>query len=165
MLSFALGNWRLISAMSGVLTIAGIVTLGYIHYTSLVNERDALKQRELQYKQAIIDQEKLITDQGNALSEWKASVDDFSRQLTQTREIAQGAAVESRRLRGIFGRHDLESLARAKPVLIERRVNSGSNSIGRLLECATGAQRENCTSAGGTSGTSTNPGPSASRTD
>lgn len=68
--------------------------------------------------------------------------DDFREALDSLAESSKKARGELNKLNKVFASHDLDTLARKKPGLIQNRVNSGSARALRLLECETGGDCE-----------------------
>lgn len=116
--------------------IVTMITLGYFHYTGLVADNARLEADNAKLLLAAEVNEGTISAQASALTEWELKADELEVDLIQQSAARSRAESEVRRLNGIFAEHDLTRLAIAKPGLIERRINSGTARIGRLLECA-----------------------------
>ncbi|UFK26681.1 hypothetical protein [Roseobacter phage RDJL6] len=133
-------------AIAGVLGLAtlAIIGLGYHHYSSLLTERDVLKANNATLETAVGTQQTTIDAQSAAISEWDAAMAELSARIEEMERVQREATQETRRLNGIFSRHNFGALAFERPGLIEPRVNSGSDRAIRLLECASGASGPDC---------------------
>ncbi len=133
-------------AIAGIaaLAIVSSITLGYRHYTGLLAANVTLEKNNAVQGLALSAQDDTIKVQGDAISEWKLAQDELIKRVDEAQQIAEDAAKETRRLNDIFSKHDLAYLARKKPGLIERRLNTGTRAAQRMLECASGAEDTDC---------------------
>lgn len=149
MIGMLLGNWKLIIAGIAALAVVTIIGLGYRHYTGLIDSVATLTANNAQLETAVGQQKQTIAAQQDAIGEWQQSQDELLSRVDELQAVAEEAAKETRRLNDIFARHDLTELARRKPGLIERRINSGTRAAGRMLECASGARGADCPDGAG----------------
>lgn len=96
-------------------------------------------QEEKGQLQIALDAQKLATQSAlDAVDMWKKSSDAFQKTLGDMVKNQQEAIKETRRLNETFSQHDLGKLAKAKPKLVQDRINSGSADMRRMLESASG---------------------------
>lgn len=119
------------------LAVGTIITLAWNHYTGLLETVTTLEKEKTQLLLTVAIEKETNEIQAEALLEWQQSATDWKAQTEEMSRVAQQATAESRRLNAIFAEHDLTRLSLAKPRLIERRLNSGTARVGRLLVCAT----------------------------
>ncbi len=136
--------WKLIIAGIVTTVLLSIVGLGYKHYTGLIEANRMLSENNAKLEISVGLQKETIAAQEGAIDEWAAAQQAMLDTAEQLREVALEAGAETRRLNDIFSKHDLGKLAHHKPGLIERRLNSGTATASRMLECATGAQGQDC---------------------
>lgn len=127
---------KIILGAFGVATIGSIIGLGYRHYVGLVDQVGQLESEKAQLETSLAVQDATIADQREALLRWLDEAEAQEKRLGELQAVAQSATEEARRLNDIFAEHDLTRLTLARPGLIERRINSGTADIGRVLECA-----------------------------
>jgi hypothetical protein len=120
----------------GVL-VASVVTLSWLHYTSLIDAKVALSaqvktlEQDLETEKATTAhyRDKVIAFNAAAMAQVKA-LEDFGK-------IQEASGSYDREVKDVQAKHDLGALASKKPGLIEARVNAGSARVLRLLEQAT----------------------------
>lgn len=120
----------------GVL-VASVVTLSWLHYTSLIDAKVALTAQvetltqdlEAQKAATAYYRDKVIAFNAAAMAQVKA-LEDFSK-------IQEASGSYDREVKDVQAKHDLGALASKKPGLIEARVNAGSARVLRMLEQAT----------------------------
>ena len=140
MMLFLVKNWKLcLYGAAGVALFSTIVTF-MVEYNNTRQEVKILRENAVKLEYGIMQQQQVIQDQQDAIVEWDNAFNEMQQRIEESRRIAREANEESKRLRGIFSKHDLRALALAKPGLIENRINSGSSSSNRMLECASGTQ-------------------------
>jgi len=124
--------------IAGVATLALglIITLGYRHYTNLIESNAQLQASNAQLQLAIAIEQETSALKDSAILAWQLAAEEAQLEQERLARVAQQATAETRRLNAIFAEHDLTRLSLAKPGLIERRLNSGTARIGRMLECA-----------------------------
>lgn len=74
--------------------------------------------------------------------EWRGAMDEMRASIEALEESRRAAEAETRRLEKLFDEHDLTALARARPALIERRINDGTDAAFGVLNGATGGDRQ-----------------------
>lgn len=117
------------------LTIITTIGLGYRHYMGLLDEVSTLRGNNVKYDLAVQLQGETIGVLEGIAGEWKQSMDTLIGDFAALQESAEEAKSETRRLNVLFAEHNFTKLAKAKPGLIERRVNTGSDNISQLFEC------------------------------
>jgi len=143
---FGLSTIKMVVFGGAIVAVVTAVGLGYRSYTNLQVQVSTLKADNAVKEVALSIQNETIGAQANALGAWKLSQSLLVERVTQLKTEYETARKEVDRLNGIFSRHNLTELAKAKPQLIENRINAGSASIGRMLECATTNNGSGCTS-------------------
>lgn len=128
--------------------LASIIGLAYFHYTGLVADRARLEANQATLTLTLARSQEATAAAVEAVGEWKAASERMAQELARLAAVQAEARAEARRLNDLFSRHNLEELARAKPGLVERRVNAGTARALRLLECATGGGHD-CPDTGG----------------
>lgn len=117
--------------------IAAAVLAVVLYHRSLTSQITTLTKNNAVLSSALDQEKATVVELKKANQEWEAAARRTAEEFARLKEAADSARQEKERLDAIFGRHDLEALAKAKPGLIERRINDGSARIGRLLRCAT----------------------------
>lgn len=120
----------------GVL-VASVVTLSWLHYTSLIDAKVALSaqvktlEQDLETEKATTAhyRDKVIAFNAAAMAQVKA-LEDFGK-------VQEASGSYDREVKDVQAKHDLGALASKKPGLIEARVNAGSARVLRMLEQAT----------------------------
>lgn len=138
-------------AIAGVigLTVVTIIGIGYHHYTGLLETVQVLNGDNTRLRMAHDLQKNTIAVQRKTIAEWRASQAKLIARTAEIQQVADRATEETRRLNGLFSKHDLTNLALRKPGLIERRINAGTRGALRLLRCASGAEGADCPGTGG----------------
>ena len=144
MFGLSILSTKLIIAGIAVAAIGTIIFLGYTHYTGLVADNAILQANAKVLKTAVGIQSETIDVQTRVLKDWQEAQEDLLENIERMQEVAVSATMQMRLFNDLFAKHDLEKLAHAKPVLLERRLNSGTANILRLLECASGADGADC---------------------
>ena len=126
---------KLIIAGIVLVAVSTTIFLGYHHYTSLIDDVRVLSVNNAELKTAVDLQKDTIEQQGAALGEWSAAQTLLVVRVEELQQVAEDAAQETRRLNDVFSRHDLTDLAQRRPGLIERRINTGTDSALGMLEC------------------------------
>ena len=130
--------------MALLAVLATAIAGAYWHYSIVKGERDAalVSVGALQIETQIQDQTIATLELG--IDAWVAHADAL-RQTNEDMAKAQHAATaEQRRLNDVLSKHDLSALSVAKPGLLERRINSGTRSVLRMFECASGGRNDDC---------------------
>lgn len=133
--------------------IAGVVLstitgLGYLHYTSLLEDVERLKMTNQQLVIANESKDVTINKYAESIQEWKKAQDKYIAEVQQLKEVSVRSQNEVRRLHETFAKHDLSKLASKAPERIEKRINAGTANIFRMLECASGSEDPRCSSSG-----------------
>lgn len=112
------------------LAILSVVGVGYTHYRNVLAERES----------ALAERDQLAI----ANAGLEASRDAFRQQAESARRAmddltatAAEARIEVDNLNEKLRKHDLEKLAKAKPGLVERRINRGTAGVLGMFESAT----------------------------
>lgn len=116
--------------------ILGIVSLGYRHYTGLVEDKANLTADVASLTEEVGQLSVDKTELEGALHRNEIIRQEQEADIQELALSASSAQREARRLNDIFAEHDLTRLSLAKPGLIERRINGGTARVGRMLECA-----------------------------
>lgn len=128
--------------------IASLLGLGWFYMEKIRAENIILRSSVVKLESAVALQSSTINTMEGALQQWEAAQAQVEETIAEMGRQRIAAATETRRLNNVFSNHDLTSLAFQKPVLVERTINSGSDDIFRLLECATGSGNPDCGSTG-----------------
>lgn len=113
------------------------IYLGYNHYQGLLADISTLETNNTKL-QTSFDLEKESVEQLTQLvTEWQMAAEAAQLRAQRLQESEARARAETRRLNDIFSRHDFTLLARAKPGLIERRINDGTDRVFSVLTCET----------------------------
>lgn len=118
--------------------LAGVVWLGYKHYTGLQEQIRKLEVSNAQLVDRNALQGDAIAKQQGALDEWRKEQERLIAQMQELDKVSKEASKELGRLNEIFSKHNLGKLSTRKPGLIEKRLNSGTARASRMLECSTG---------------------------
>jgi hypothetical protein len=132
------GGARLALYGIAALAVVSIIGLGYAHYKGLLEDNARLRVNEAVLTQALATQRAATEAATDAIAAWRESAAELGKSLGEMALAQQSASAQMRRLNDVFAKHDLEALSIARPGLIERRINGGTASALRVLECATG---------------------------
>lgn len=133
-------NWKLIGAGIGIILLLLGIWIGYSHYQGILLKVEELTKANEHVKMITEIQASQIGQQRNALGEWKKSQEDLIKHVHELSRVATEARKETGRLHDLFAKHNFSELATKKPGLIERRVNTGTVDVFRMLQCETGDQ-------------------------
>jgi hypothetical protein len=128
----------------GALALGLFIFLAWRHYTGLINENSVLKVNSALLQTSLNSQKDTIEAQEKALGNWKKNQEETQALLNKALSVSQSANEEVKKLNAFFIKHDVVALAHKKPILLQDRINSGSNRARFLLECATGFNDSNC---------------------
>lgn len=117
-------------------SLAGSIYLGFRHYQGLVEQRDELLEERGRLERDLENAAETVSTLERRVEEWRDSQERLQARFRDLQDTNRRAQQELRRLNDIFSRHDLTELARAKPGLIERRINDGTRRVFDLVECA-----------------------------
>lgn len=109
------------------LILAGI---GYVYYTQTQSKIEEQAQKLAVYKVAQQEQEKTIEALQTNLAVTTESLNNMSKRNAEIE-------AEKERYLAIFSKHDLTKLATAKPGLIEKRFNKGTDDVFKSIEADT----------------------------
>lgn len=137
MFGISLGTikWALIGLAA--LAIVTVVGLGYRHYTSLLEERAALRVEVAQLNNAVELQKKVIAQKDEAIAAWRKKLEAAQEAYKQMEEAQRLAVKELERINDLFAKHDLSKLLQRKPGLLERRINDAIDRARRMFRDAT----------------------------
>lgn len=127
--------------------ISAIVTvsyLGYRHYNNLLETISVLEKNNARLEVSVQLQQDTIDTQQQAIANWESAQTALISAVHELARVNEQATAETRRLTDVFTGHDLNALALRRPGLIERRVDRGTADVLRMLECASGAERQDC---------------------
>lgn len=109
------------------LILAGI---GYVYYTQTQSKIEEQAQKLAVYKVAQQEQEKTIEALQTNLAVTTESLNNMSKRNAEIE-------AEKERYLAIFSKHNLTKLATAKPGLIEKRFNKGTDDVFKSIEADT----------------------------
>ena len=117
------------------LSIALVLLAGAfkLYYDKSEAEKEAMAT---QLQQAMDNQlllENTIKGQNQQLEEQLAREQQSQARITELTTASQEAQAEVTELRGKFARHDLNMLSMAKPGLLEKLINRGTERVGKEL--------------------------------
>ena len=124
------GNIKMILIGLAALAIVTTIGIGANHYFSVLTEREAaLAERDL----LVIENAGLVGSRDAYKEQTKA----MSAAMTDMTSAAVRAEQEVDQLNEKFRKHDLAKLAKAKPGLVERRINRGTAAVLGMFDAAT----------------------------
>lgn len=123
--------------LGALAVVLGIIYLGYRHYVGLLDDISILETNNTKLTLAFDLEKETVEEQKEAITEWRLATEEYQQRVQDLTIAANQAREESRRLHEIFGKHDLTRLARAKPGLIESRINAGTKRVFAVIECET----------------------------
>ena len=123
------------------------IILGFLLFTTIGGSYSYINMQKAQISQLQVELQTAVNNQAVLESTIKEQNVQMQEQLENQRviqlriadlsEANQNAREEVTKLRNTFARHDLNSLAIAKPELIERAVNRGTKKVGEELMALT----------------------------
>lgn len=134
---FGFGIKQYIMAGAALAIVTGIF-FGVRHYEGVLSDLEVARANEAKLELAVETQKDAIDAAVENANDWQSAYAELQEQAAVLRQIATEAQAEQERLNDLFAEHNITDLAIAKPGLIENRLNSGTDRIGRLLECASG---------------------------
>ena len=99
-------------------------------------QKATIEKLQIELQTAINNQavlENTISSQNNQITKQLEQQKISQEKITQLNEDSKLAQAEVNKLRNTFARHDLNNLAIAKPGLIEKIVNKGTNKVNKEL--------------------------------
>ena len=134
---FGLSTFKLAAIGLAALAVVTIIGLAYRHYTGLINDKVVAEANVAKLEVALATEQATVAALKANVDEWKQAAERYQKAAHEAQLTAKHAKAETRRLNALFSEHDFTNLARRKPGLIERRINSSVRRAGSLLECAT----------------------------
>ena len=123
------------------------IILGFLLFTTIGGSYSYINMQKAQISQLQVELQTAVNNQAVLESTIKEQNVQMQEQLENQRviqlriadlsEANQNAREEVTKLRNTFASHDLNSLAIAKPELIERAVNRGTKKVGEELMALT----------------------------
>ena len=117
--------------LGGLLMVSIAGSAMYINMQKATIERLQIELQTAINNQAVL--ENTISSQNNQITEQLEQQKINQERITQLNEDSKLAQAEVTKLRNTFARHDLNNLAIAKPGLIEKIVNKGTNKVNKEL--------------------------------
>lgn len=133
---------KAILGLVGAAAGASLAVGAWMHYTGLLDERTALRERVQALEGSLQIQRDTIEQAENTVVLWEQKYYRSQQRLARYVEVQEESREETARLRRLFADSDLERLGREKPILLEHALNTGSARINRLLECASSGGRD-----------------------
>jgi len=138
--------------MSTRFIIGGIATLAvglmiwafWNHYEGILEDNARQEKVIGQQELALTEQDATIKAQREGLEKWQASTGLLEQQLESLQKGQIDARREVTRLREEFADLELRQLVEEDPDAASSTVNRISDDGFRLLECASGSEREHC---------------------
>jgi hypothetical protein len=147
-------------AVLGASAIAAGAVL-WQHYSGLVDAKADLTAKAAALEVALAEEKSRGKALEKAISQWDQASTAQAEALKALAAARSHFGAQSREIRNVLSTHDLEALARAKPGLVEARVNTGTVRALRLLEHASAAASGNPTATASTSASSVTPASAA----
>lgn len=126
-------------AATAVITLVGLL---YWQNKSLTSDLATSQANVATAQLALQEQGKAVVAATENAEQWRKAMAGMQKRMEELANVQRKATAETRRLNNIFARHDLTALAVAKPGLIERRVNSGADSVRRVLQRVTAGNND-----------------------
>lgn len=144
MFSLLFSNTKMIVITVICFTIGSALFLGYRHYTNLLETVEVLTENNFKLEAAVEVQGMALDASLSAIDKWQTSQLELQKKVEESIQVSNEAQNELRRITNVFAKHNFTELSRRKPGLIERRINTGTDSSIRMLECASGAKYSYC---------------------
>tara|TARA_R110002020_G_scaffold13250_18_gene47828 strand:- start:3252 stop:3671 length:420 start_codon:yes stop_codon:yes gene_type:complete len=117
--------------------LGGLLMVSIAGSTMYINmQKSKIEQLQVELQTAISNQailESTISNQNSQIEEQIEREKLNQQRITELSDANNLAQAEVTKLRNTFARHDLNSLAIAKPALIEKIVNRGTKKVGDEL--------------------------------
>lgn len=123
----------IVGAVSGVL-LAGLGTVLWRHYSGLVDAKAELSAKVTGLEADVSREKSRAEALELTIDRWDSAAGVQAKALDDLTRAQREAATVQRELKDVLSSHDLGKLAAAKPELVERRVNTGTDRAFRLLE-------------------------------
>lgn len=124
-------GFKLNLILGGLLMVSIAGSAMYINMQKATIERLQIELQTAINNQAVL--ENTISSQNNQITKQLEQQKISQEKITQLNEDSKLAQAEVNKLRNTFARHDLNNLAIAKPGLIEKIVNKGTNKVNKEL--------------------------------
>ena len=124
-------GFKLNLILGGLLMVSIAGSAMYINMQKATIERLQIELQTAINNQAVL--ENTISSQNNQITKQLEQQKINQEKITQLNEDSKLAQAEVTKLRNTFARHDLNNLAIAKPGLIEKIVNKGTNKVNKEL--------------------------------
>jgi len=124
-------GFKLNLILGGLLMVSIAGSAMYINMQKATIEKLQIELQTAINNQAVL--ENTISSQNNQITEQLEQQKISQERITQLNEDSNLAQAEVTKLRNTFARHDLNNLAIAKPGLIEKIVNKGTNKVNKEL--------------------------------
>ena len=124
-------GFKLNLILGGLLMVSIAASAMYINMQKATIEKLQIELQTAINNQAVL--ENTISSQNNQINEQLEQQKISQERITQLNEDSNLAQAEVTKLRNTFARHDLNNLAIAKPGLIEKIVNKGTNKVNKEL--------------------------------
>lgn len=153
-------------AIYGIIALAVVTSIGlaYTHYQGLLVTIQTLKSNEVKFNFALSKQSETIEIAEDRVREWQQNAEKMKELYEEVFRENETANSEVKRLNGLFSKHNLAKLAKAKPGLIEKRINAGTINMFRMLQCASNSNKNCERKITSTSKNTSSTGPKSSRT-
>lgn len=114
-----------------------VLSFAAVKYTSLVHNNAVLVSDKARLEQSIAEQAALVDRYSAAVKDYQAAQEKIAKDIAEMNVISAEARDAAKKLDNTFASHQLGELAKRKPRLIEKRINSGSDKARRDIECVT----------------------------
>ena len=126
-------NWKLVAIGGAALALY----FAYNGYQDLKNDKAQLEGNQAVLEGAVEVERASLESALGAIEDWQMAQKKLQKKIEEMNAFSVEANEEVRRLDELFANHDFGALVLAKPGLMERRINSGTRRIFRMLETAT----------------------------
>lgn len=143
-----------------MLVVVAAIIGGLYFWNTLLKADLAVAQANIAVMEAALELQRDAVEaaQANA-AEWREAFNGMQATIEELQDVQVAAAEESKRLSTIFIRHNLTTLAAARPGLVERRINSGSRAALSVLTSITSGDTQLSNRAGAATRTTGPPQP------
>ncbi len=123
----------------------------YWYISGLQETNEAHAARIAQLKVATELQQEAIGQAIQNANSWRTAYENHKKQLAALNELNRQTESDRDAVDEVFEKDDFPRLLEAKPELLERAINRGSERTRRLLQCATGSKDPGCSDRAGSS--------------
>jgi len=133
--SWAIGRIPGRHIAAGLIGLAAFAILfgAYWHYQNTLELARQLEAENRTLESAVQEQEESIRRVMRSVGEWQSKVNSLEARMVEVERVRNEARKHIEELSRVLAEHDLGDLARSRPGLIERRVNSGTLDTLRVL--------------------------------